>query len=133
MALGQRGISLQLKIFSGLILVSLLCVAGTTLISYLVIRRVAQVQNETSLQNKSLALTTALDYAIVHSHVTKENIAAELRYKLMEISDINGLLDIILYDSKGNFLVSNRDASLIKQKKYLPKFLARFCVVKVGP
>ncbi|MCT3930618.1 GHKL domain-containing protein [Elizabethkingia anophelis] len=125
MALGQRGISLQLKIFSGLILVSLLCVAGTTLISYLVIRRVAQVQNETSLQNKSLALTTALDYAIVHSHVTKENIAAELRYKLMEISDINGLLDIILYDSKGNFLVSNGDASLIKQKKIPTEVLSK--------
>ncbi|MCL1667842.1 ATP-binding protein [Elizabethkingia ursingii] len=125
MALGQRGISLQLKIFSGLILVSLLCVAGTTLISYLVIRRVAQVQNETSLQNKSLALTTALDYAIVHSHVTKENIATELRYKLMEISDINGLLDIILYDSKGNFLVSNRDASLIKQKRIPSEVLSK--------
>ncbi|WP_185654157.1 sensor histidine kinase [Elizabethkingia meningoseptica] len=123
--IGRRGISLQLKIFSGLILVSLLSIAGTTLISYLVIRRVAQVQNETSLQNKSLALTTALDYAITHSGITKDNIAQELRYKLMEISDINGLLDIILYDSKGRFLVSNKDADLIKQKQIPPEVLKK--------
>jgi len=121
--LGHRGLNLQMRIFFGLILVSLLCVIGTTFVSYLVIKRVSHLQNENSLRDKSLALTTALDYAISHHDVTKDNIARKLRYKLIEISDVNNVSNIVLYDEKGNFLVSNRDEKSVKQKQIPPYLL----------
>ncbi|NAW51259.1 GHKL domain-containing protein [Elizabethkingia argentiflava] len=122
MAIGQRELSLQLRVFLGILLVSLVCIAGTTLISYLVINRVAQVQNERSLQSKSLALMASLEYAISHDDIDRQNIAKKMRNKLMEISDINKL-DVVLYDSKGRFLVSNLSEDLIKQKLVPAKVL----------
>jgi len=123
--IGNKGLNLQKRFFLGLILVSLICVVGTTFVSYLVIKRVSYIQNENSLINKSLALTTALDYAISHYNIDKDNISKKLKYKLIEISDVNGISNIVLYDKKGNFLVSNTDEKLIKQKQIPPDILSK--------
>jgi len=128
----SSGLNLQKRIFFGLILISLICVIGTTFVSYLVIKRISYLQNENLLQNKSLALTTALDYAISHSNVNRENITKKLKYKLTEISDINGISDIVLYDENGNFLVSNRDEKSIKQKQISPNILDKILSSEKG-
>lgn len=116
MPIAKRSISLQLKIFLGFILVVVLGIGGTTVVSYLVIQKVAQRQNQTSLQDKATVLFTSLDYAIGHFNANPDNLREVLKHKLQEIADINKL-DIILYDTQGNYVVSNRDDDLILQKQ----------------
>jgi len=116
MPIAKRSISLQYKIFLGIIIVAIMSIGSITLISYLVIRKAAQRQNQISLQDKATVLFTSLDYAIDHSKANKDNIRLVLKNKLQEIADINKL-DIILYDIHGRYLVSNRDDDLILQKK----------------
>lgn len=115
----KRSISLQLKVFLGLIFVALVSISATTLISYLIIKNAAQIQNETSLQGKARVLFTSLDYAIEHSNARADNMREVLKYKIQEIADINKI-DIVLYDMQGRFIVSNRDDNFILQKK-IPK------------
>lgn len=116
MPVAKKSLSLQLKIFLGLVLVAVLSVVGTTLISFLIIKKSAEIRNETSLQNKATVLFTSLDYAISHANINKSNIRSALKDKLMEIADINKI-DVILYSLDGRFIVSNRDDDLVLQKK----------------
>jgi len=113
--IGNNGLNFQKKFFFGLILVSLICIIGTTLVSYLVIKRISHLQNENLLINKSLAITTSLDYAISLYNINKGNIPKKFKYKLIEISDINNISNIVLYDEKGNFLISNKNETSVKK------------------
>jgi len=68
------------------------------------------------MQEKTNAVMRFLDYAVSLSTVHTEDLPAVLKNRIFEIADINQH-DIIIYDLKGNYLLSNRDEALVKQKK----------------
>ncbi|WP_297983570.1 HAMP domain-containing sensor histidine kinase [uncultured Chryseobacterium sp.] len=111
-----RGYSLRNKIFWGFLLVSLLSVLGSSLLSYYILRDNAIVQSRTDQQKKSEALMASLDYAVSHTQVQTEDLPTVLENKIYEISDINKH-DVIIYDLKGNYLISNKDPDMITEKK----------------
>lgn len=60
---------------------------------------------------------SALDYPESHSQVqTNDSTRQILANDIFEIADINNQ-DIIIYDLKGKFLISNKDINLISQKE----------------
>jgi nitrogen fixation/metabolism regulation signal transduction histidine kinase len=68
------------------------------------------------MQEKTNAVMRFLDYAVSQSTVHTEDLPAVLKNRIFEIADINQH-DIIIYDLKGNYLLSNKDENLVKQKK----------------
>ena len=59
---------------------------------------------------------SALDYSVSHSQVQTNDLPQILANDIFEIADINNQ-DIIIYDLKGKFLISNKDINLISQKE----------------
>lgn len=117
MSLASRynGFSLRTRVFWGFLTVCLISMAGATVLAYLIMKSSAAEQSRTELQNKSNALMASLDYAVSQTQIKTSEIP-ELENRIMEIADINKH-DIIIYDLKGNFLVSNKEPNLISQKK----------------
>ena len=59
---------------------------------------------------------SALDYSVSHTQAETQDLPEILSNDIFEIADINNQ-DIIIYDLKGNFLISNKDENLIPEKK----------------
>lgn len=119
-----RGYSLRTKVFIGFMVVCFLSIIGSTTMSYLIIRKSIEDQSVTEMQNKFEALMKTLDYALSHTNVTKNNLPQVLQDEIYEIADINKH-DVIIYDLDGNYLVSNKDKSLIDQKKIPEEILKK--------
>ncbi len=111
-----KGYSLRNKIFWGFLLISLLSIAGSSLLSYFILKNNALEQSRTDLQKKAETLMSALDYAVSHKQTQTNDLPEILSNDIFEIADINNQ-DIIIYDLKGNFLISNKDINLITQKR----------------
>ncbi|WP_417428503.1 ATP-binding protein [Halpernia sp.] len=111
-----RGYSLRKRIFWGFLTICLLSVMGTGALSYFILQTNSAEQSRTQLQNKSEALMAYLDYAVSHNQVQTKDLKKVLGNKIFEIADINKH-DVIIYDLEGNYLLSNRDESLVKPKK----------------
>lgn len=111
-----RAYSLRNKIFWGFLLICILSILGSWVLSFYILRNNAQEQSRTQMQKKSDAMMAALDYAVSHTQVDTEELPKVLGNEIFEISDINKQ-DIILYDLKGNYLLSNKDYNLIAEKK----------------
>ncbi|MRM82741.1 HAMP domain-containing sensor histidine kinase [Riemerella anatipestifer] len=111
-----RGFSIRNRIFFGFLLICILSIVGSTFISYMMLRQSAITQNKIKVQQTAEVLTASLDYAISRETVTPKNIKKVLNNKIKEIADINKH-DIIIYDLEGQFLLSNKNSSLIKEKK----------------
>ena len=84
-------------------------------LSFIVLRGYFIEQSNTEKQKKTEALMASLDYVVSHSEVDTKDIPKVLQNKIYEIADINKH-DIVIYDLKGNFLISNKDPNLIAQK-----------------
>lgn len=112
----NKGGSIRMRIFYGFLLVTLLSVMGITAISYTILKDTLDKQNTKRLQSIVEALMSSLDYAVSHTSVTEENITSVLDGKILEISDIHKK-DIIIYDLKGNYLLSNKKIELVAQQK----------------
>ena len=108
--------SLRNKVFWGFLLICLLSIASSSTLSYFILRNNAVAQSRTDLQKKSEALMSALDYSVSHSQVQTNDLPQILANDIFEIADINNQ-DIIIYDLKGKFLISNKDINLISQKE----------------
>ncbi|MDY3548662.1 HAMP domain-containing sensor histidine kinase [Riemerella anatipestifer] len=108
--------SIRNRIFFGFLLICILSMVGSTLISYMILRQSALTQNKIEIQQTAEVLTASLDYAVSRETVTPQNIKKVLDNKIKEIADINKH-DIIVYDLEGQFLLSNKNNSLIKEKK----------------
>jgi len=67
------------------------------------------------MQDKTNAVMGYLDYAVSRSLVETKDLTEVLGNKILEIADINQH-DIVIYDLKGNYLLSNKDESLVEQK-----------------
>ena len=111
-----KGYSLRNKVFWGFLLICLLSIASSSTLSYFILRNNAVAQSSTDLQKKSEALMSALDYSVSHTQVQTNDLPKILANDIFEIADINNQ-DIIIYDLKGKFLISNKDINLIPQKQ----------------
>lgn len=111
-----KGYSLRNKIFWGFLLICILSILGSAVLSYFVLRENAAERSRTEMQNKSNSVMAAFDYAVGHSQLETGDLPKALENEIMEIADINKM-DLVLYDTKGNFLMSNKDANLISAQK----------------
>lgn len=108
--------SLRNRIFWGFLVICVLSILGSAILSYYVLRENALERSRTEMQNKSNALMAALDYAVGHSQYQTADLPKVLENEIYEIADINKQ-NIIIYDTKGKFLMSDKDPSLIAEKK----------------
>lgn len=111
-----KGYSLRNRVFWGFLLICFLSIAGSSTLSYFILKNNATEQSKTDLQKKSESLMSALDYAVSHTQVQTDNLPKILSNTIFEIADINSQ-DIIIYDLKGDYLISNKDVHLIPIKK----------------
>lgn len=110
-----KGYSLRNRVFFGFLLVCLLSVAASSLVPYFVLRNNSLQQSSIDMQDKTNAVMRFLDYAVSRSFIETKDLPQVLENKIFEIADINQH-DVIIYDLKGNYLLSNKDESLIEQK-----------------
>lgn len=110
-----KGYSLRNRVFFGFLLVCFLSVVATSLVPYFVLRNNSLQQSNIDMQEKTNAVMRYLDYAVSRTLVETEDLPTVLGNKIFEIADINQH-DIVIYDLKGNYLLSNKDESLIDQK-----------------
>src|SRR5690606_34900648 len=108
--------SLRTRVFSGFIIICVLSMASAAYISYLLLKRNAEEQSRTDMQNRTNQLMAALDYAVSLEPISTEQIPEVLGSKILEISDITKQ-DIIIYDLNGQYLLSNRQRSQVSQKE----------------
>ncbi|MBF6609951.1 MAG: HAMP domain-containing histidine kinase [Chryseobacterium sp.] len=111
-----RGYSLRNRVFWGFLLVCILSMAGSSVLSFYLLKNNAEEQSRSDLQEETNALMAALDYAVSQTPITTKDIPSVLKNKIMEIADINKH-DIVIYDLNGNFLISNKLDNLVSQKK----------------
>lgn len=110
-----KGYSLRNRVFFGFLLVCLLSVAASSLVPFFVLRNNSLQQSKIDMQDKTNAVMRYLDYAVSRTLVKTKDLPQVLGNKIFEIADINQH-DIIIYDLKGNYLLSNKDESLVEQK-----------------
>ncbi|MCS3530691.1 HAMP domain-containing sensor histidine kinase [Chryseobacterium sp. JUb7] len=110
-----KGYSLRNRVFFGFLLVCLLSVIAVSLVPYFVLRNNSLQQSRIDMQDKTMAVMRYLDYAVSRSTIDTKDLPKVLENKIFEIADINQH-DIVIYDLKGNYLLSNKDESLIEQK-----------------
>jgi len=122
-----KGYSLRNRVFFGFLLVCLLSVVASSLVPYFVLKNNSLQQSKIDMQEKTTAVIRYLDYAVSWSRVETKDLPKVLENKIFEIADINQH-DIVIYDLKGNYLLSNKDESLVEQKvipiKIVNKILA---------
>ncbi|MBW8359495.1 MAG: GHKL domain-containing protein [Weeksellaceae bacterium] len=123
-----KGYSLRNRVFWGFIIVCLLSMAGSSILSYFLLKNNAEEQSRTDMQNKTNSLMSALDYAVSQAPITTNEIPRVLGNRILEIADITKQ-DIIIYDLKGSFLLSNKEATLVPQKK-IPQNILRDIITK---
>ncbi len=111
-----KGYRLRNKVFGGFLIICLLSIVGSAVLSFFILRNNATEQSRTDLQKKSESLLSTLDYAVSDKHVSTEDLQNVLANDIYEIADVNNQ-DIIIYDLKGEFIISNKDLNLIPQKK----------------
>ena len=111
-----KGYSLRNKVFGGFMLICLVSIAISSGLFYYILKINALEQSRTDLQRKSESLLSALDYSVSHTQVQTADLPKILANDIFEIADINNQ-DIIIYDLSGNYLISNKDANLIAEKK----------------
>ncbi len=110
-----KGYSLRNRVFFGFLLVCLLSVVASSLVPYFVLRENSVQTSRTDMQEKTGAVMRYLDYAVSRTRVETRDLKPVLANKIYEIADINQH-DIILYDLHGNYLLSNKEEQLVKQK-----------------
>ena len=111
-----KGFSLRNRVFGGFLIICLLSITGSSILSYYILKNNATEQSRTDLQKKSESLMSALDYSVSHTQVQTDDLPEILANDIFEIADINNQ-DVIIYDLKGNYIISNKDINLIPIKK----------------
>lgn len=111
-----KGYSFRNRVFWGFMIVCLMSITASSILSFVLLKNNAIEQNLTEQQAKSDALMASLDYAVSHQQFFSEDLPRILGNKIYEIADINKA-DIIIYDLKGNYLVSNKDSDRVKNER----------------
>ncbi|MDC8105579.1 MULTISPECIES: sensor histidine kinase [Chryseobacterium] len=110
-----KGYSLRNRVFFGFLLVCLLSVVASSLVPYFVLRNHSLQQSKIDMQEKTSAVMRFLDYEVSSTVLETKDLPQVLGNKIFEIADINQH-DIVIYDLKGHYLLSNRDQGLVSQK-----------------
>lgn len=110
-----KGYSLRNRVFFGFLLVCLLSVVASSLVPYFVLRSNSLQQSKIDMQEKTSAVMRFLDYAVSRTVLETKDLPQVLGNKIFEIADINQH-DIVIYDLKGHYLLSNKDQGLVPQK-----------------
>lgn len=97
-------------------IVCLISSGASSILSFWLLEKNAVEQNLTDQQAKSDALMASLDYAVSHEQLESKDLPRVLGNKIYEISDINKA-DVIIYDLKGEYLVSNKDSERVKNER----------------
>lgn len=124
-----KGYSLRNRIFLGFFFVCVLTIVATFLAIFPILRSNIEVQSSTEKQNKAEALMASLDYAVSHKQVSTNDLQDILSNKIYEIADVNKH-DVIIYNLKGEYLISNKDISLVEQTQIPNELVDR--VLKSG-
>ncbi len=111
-----KGFSLRNKVFWGFLVICILSIACSSVLSYFILRDNAVEQSRTDLQKRAESLMSALDYAVSHTQAQTYDLPEILSNSIFEIADINNQ-DIIIYDLKGNYVISNKDYNLLPVKQ----------------
>lgn len=111
-----KGFSLRNRVFGGFLVICLLSITGSSILSYYILKNNATEQSRTDLQKKSESLMSALDYSVSHTQVQTDDLPEILSNDIFEIADVNNQ-DVIIYDLKGHYVISNKDINLIAIKK----------------
>ncbi|ROH96768.1 sensor histidine kinase [Chryseobacterium daecheongense] len=111
-----KGYSLRNRVFFGFLFVCLLSVAASSLVPYYVLRNNSLEQSKIDMQVKTNAVMRFLDYAVSQKLIGTEDLPNVLGNKIYEIADINQHA-IIIYDLKGNYLLSSTEQNQVDQKK----------------
>ena len=111
-----KGYSLRNRVFFGFLFMCLLSVAASSLVPYFVLRNNSLKQSRVDMQEKTNAVMAYFDYALSRQNTSTKDLKNTLSNKIFEIADINHH-DIIIYDLKGNYIVSNKDLKIVPQKK----------------
>ena len=111
-----KGFSLRNRVFGGFLVICLLSITGSSILSYYILKNNATEQSRTDLQKKSESLMSALDYSVSHTQVQTDDLPEILSNDIFEIADVNNQ-DVIIYDLKGIYVISNKDINLIPIKK----------------
>ncbi len=111
-----KGYRLRNKVFWGFLIICLLSILGSGILSFFILKNNANEQSRTDLQKKSESLMSSLVYPVSDKHVETKDLPDVLANAIFEIADINNQ-DIIIYNLKGNFIISNKDYNLLSQKQ----------------
>ncbi len=112
----NKGFSLKNRLFFGFLLVCLLSVVASSLVPYFVLKNNSLQQSKIDMQRKTNAVMAYFDYALSRSVVHTDDLKNVLENKIFEIADVNQH-DIVVYDLKGNYILSNKEENLVDQKK----------------
>lgn len=97
-----KGYQLRTRVFWGFLVVSLLTMAASSVLSYIVLKNNAIEQSRTEMQRDNNALMAFLDYAVSRVTIRTEDIPQVLKNKILEIADVNKHT-IQIYDLEGKF------------------------------
>ncbi|KQT15268.1 histidine kinase [Chryseobacterium sp. Leaf404] len=111
-----KGYSLRNRFFFGFLFVCLLSVAASSLVPYFVLRNNSLEQSRIDMQKKTNTVMAYFDYALSLESVSTADLPMVLKNKIFEIADLNKH-DIVIYDLKGNYLLSSRDVNSEYRKK----------------
>lgn len=108
--------SLRTKIILSFLGLGFLSFLGAIYISYFILKKNTKELSQTDRQNKIESLLSSLDYAVSQKVVSTQDLEKTLSNKIFEIADITNQ-DLVIYDLKGNYLLSSRDERTVSQKK----------------
>jgi signal transduction histidine kinase len=110
-----KGLGLRKRIFLGFLFICLLSVFGSGFLSYFILKDHLDEEDRTELQKNAEEIMGAFDYALSHKEMHTNDLPEALGNKILEIADINKQ-DLIVFDLKGNYLLSNKDKNLIVER-----------------
>lgn len=110
------GFSLRNRIFAAMMSITFLALLLTSAVSYIILKKNLEEQSAADMRRKADAMMASLDYAVSEKKLETEDLPVVLQNKIYEIADISKH-DVLLYDLKGNFLVSNREGDKSSAKK----------------
>lgn len=119
------GFSLRNRIFAAMMSITFLALLLTSAVSYIILKKNLEEQSAADMRRKADAMMASLDYAVSEKKLETEDLPVVLQNKIYEIADISKH-DVLLYDLKGNFLVSNREGDKSSAKNSRRALPTRF-------
>lgn len=125
-----KKITLRKDFYKIMLVIAAINITFTFALAYAILNNSLEEINQSELQRKNDAILGALDYAVSHETITTEDIHTVLKSKILEIADVNKQ-DIVIYDLKGQFIISNKPNAQVEQIKIPPRYLEQIITKKI--